>query len=996
MKKLILLYLTLLGSGLYAQLVINEGSNKNFNTILDEDDESEDWIEIYNSGNTVVNLEGYTLSDDLLDLQKWIFTDYELGPGEFLLVFCSGKDRYFNQIFQNVAFIENYTPVAGWNIHNFEEPFEWNGTSNILVDVCSYYNQGYTSNSEFNQTATSFPSTLVNFTDNSDASCDALGGEVYYQRPNTRFNSSVVGNDDINNCNTCYPAPYGNWYWSARNQMLFTADELSSAGLTAGLIQNMGWDVESTSNENYTYISIKIMHTMNEGVEGEFVNSVGENFHTNFKISSQGETIYLSAPSQEILFDLHVECPTNLTSLGSLPDGNPSSEILTLPTPGESNGSSINPDGLCSTPVISEAGGVYASTLNVEIYNTGDAETQIRFTVNGDEPTLDAELYLGGPIEIYQSSSIRARAFKENFVPSEIASESYLLNVTHVTPILSINVDNSSLYGENGIFDHWAEDWERFAQITLYDSTSAHDFVFDRDAAMQIDGGAGGSRSHPQHSFRLELAKSAFEESPVELSLLSNRPDRNTYSRLYFRNGSNQWLTLPYKDACLVDMLTSGTYCYHSAMRPVSVYINGGYFGLYEMREKLDGEFWQEYDNFQDPESVDVISVSYWYDLILRATEGQAIDYWNSWDDFQNLDPSSDTFLTDANAIYDLQNYSDYIISQGWITNFDWPYNNIKAYRSDASDLRWRFATIDLELSLQPNGWSGCFDNGLDHILGEGESNPFVGAWNRSMNNEYYRIYFINRFADLNNTLYLPERLLAIEQNYFDEWVLEMPNEYQRWSNPNEVEQEMDAFYERHNSLRADLACKSDVIRNQIQDALELDGQFDLLLDVYPANAGMIHLNTITPTQYPWEGVYYKGIPIELTAVANPGYNFTSWESNGDIDDLLNPSWTGETYNNGLDFTALFEATNDVYEVAQNSMVELYPNPAKNTLHISTTSERILDWEIYNNQGQLIEATIHRALDTHITLDVSSLPPGVYTLSTSTEQGVQMNRWVKF
>jgi hypothetical protein len=206
----------------------------------------------------------------------------------------------------------------------------------------------------------------------------------------------------------------------------------------------------------------------------------------------------------------------------------------------------------------------------------------------------------------------------------------------------------------------------------------------------------------------------------------------------------------------------------------------------------------------------------------------------------------------------------------------------------------------------------------------------------------------------------------------------------------------MDEFYERHNSLRADLACKSDVIRNQIQDALELDGQFDLLLDVYPANAGTIHLNTITPTQYPWEGVYYKGIPIELTAVANPGYNFTSWESNGDIDDLLNPSWTGETYNNGLDFTALFEATNDVYEVAQNSMVELYPNPAKNTLHISTTSERILDWEIYNNQGQLIEATIHRALDTHITLDVSSLPPGVYTLSTSTEQGVQMNRWVKF
>ena len=655
MKNLILLYVALLGSGFHAQLLINEGSNKNFNTILDEDDESEDWIEIYNSGNAVVNLDGYSLSDDLLDLQKWTFTNYELEPGEFLIVFCSGKDRYFNQVFQNVALIENYTPEAGWNTHNFEEPFEWDGASNILLDVCSYNNQGYTSNSEFNQTTTDFPSTLVNFTDNSDASCDALGGEVYFQRPNTRFNSSVLGTDNIQNCNTCYPAPYGNWYWSARNQMLFTADELSAAGLSAGMINNLAWDVESTSNENYTYISMKMMHTMSEGVEGEFVNTVGENFHTNFKISSQGETVYLSSPSQETLDDLYVECPSNLTSLGSIPDGNPSSEILTLPSPGESNGNSINPDGICSTPIISDAGGVYTSTLNVEIYNTGDAETQIRFTLNGDEPTLDSELYLGGPLEIYQSSPIRARAFKDNFVPSEIASESYLINVSHITPILSINVDNSSLYGENGIFDHWGEDWEKFAQITYYDSTSAHEFVFDRDAAMQIDGGAGGSRSHPQHSFRLELAKGAFEESPVELSILSNRPERNTFSRLYFRNGSNQWLTLPYKDACLVDMLTSGTYCYHSAMRPVSVYINGGYFGLYEMREKLDGEFWQEYDNFQDAESVDVVSVSYWYNLILRATEGQAIDYWNSWEEFQNLDPSSNTFVTDANAIYDLE-----------------------------------------------------------------------------------------------------------------------------------------------------------------------------------------------------------------------------------------------------------------------------------------------------------------------------------------------------
>ena len=68
------LYMILLGGALNAQLMMNEGSNKNFNSILDQDDGSEDWIEIYNSGTTIVNLEGYSLTDDELDLQKWTST----------------------------------------------------------------------------------------------------------------------------------------------------------------------------------------------------------------------------------------------------------------------------------------------------------------------------------------------------------------------------------------------------------------------------------------------------------------------------------------------------------------------------------------------------------------------------------------------------------------------------------------------------------------------------------------------------------------------------------------------------------------------------------------------------------------------------------------------------------------------------------------------------------------------------------------------------------
>ena len=74
MKKLIIIFLMFFAPLTNAQLVINEGSNENFNFILDEDEESEDWIEIYNTADYPINLNGYYLTDDEDDLQKWGFS----------------------------------------------------------------------------------------------------------------------------------------------------------------------------------------------------------------------------------------------------------------------------------------------------------------------------------------------------------------------------------------------------------------------------------------------------------------------------------------------------------------------------------------------------------------------------------------------------------------------------------------------------------------------------------------------------------------------------------------------------------------------------------------------------------------------------------------------------------------------------------------------------------------------------------------------------------
>ena len=76
----------------HTMVSINEIMTSNKSTLFDFQGDSPDWIEMINESDTVINLEGYGLSDDPNEPVKWIFPHCEIQPGEFLVVFASGKD----------------------------------------------------------------------------------------------------------------------------------------------------------------------------------------------------------------------------------------------------------------------------------------------------------------------------------------------------------------------------------------------------------------------------------------------------------------------------------------------------------------------------------------------------------------------------------------------------------------------------------------------------------------------------------------------------------------------------------------------------------------------------------------------------------------------------------------------------------------------------------------------------------------------------------------
>lgn len=74
-------------------VVINELLASNGNIIADEDGEFGDWIELFNRGSTPIELNGIGLSDNPQQPFRWVLPDLTLEPGEFLLVWATGKDR---------------------------------------------------------------------------------------------------------------------------------------------------------------------------------------------------------------------------------------------------------------------------------------------------------------------------------------------------------------------------------------------------------------------------------------------------------------------------------------------------------------------------------------------------------------------------------------------------------------------------------------------------------------------------------------------------------------------------------------------------------------------------------------------------------------------------------------------------------------------------------------------------------------------------------------
>ncbi len=975
-----ILFLTIaIGSAGFGQLVLNEGTNKNASLISDEDGDFESWIELYNNGPATINLLNYGLSDDSLEYLKWQFPNVQIEPSAYLLVYISGKDR------KPLSTIDHWEqPVKEdvlWKyiVPNAATPTSWKNTGyDDALWNTGEASVGYGDGDDNSLVASGTKSVYLRYEfsiDDTSKIANALFSIDYDDGFVAYLNGHVIALNGFDAGSPAYNAYSGvdheaAMYGGGAPENFLLEEDSIKAWINNGTntlaveVHNASAASSDLTAKPYLAFAIKDETILWFGDLPAWFPTmiVSSNLHTNFKINSEGETIYLANAAGALLDELFVDILDPDYSVGCITDASPINGIFSSPTPGGPNGGTVYAGYVETVAGFNLDAGFYDAEQTILI--TAPPGSEIHFTLDGEIPTAFDPLYTG-PLPITATTVVKARVFDpfDFYLPGKVSTNTYFIGENISVPVFSITTDDENLYGADGIFDNWGTDWKKPAYIEYFDSV--HYNAFEQNVAVKVDGGAGGSRSLDQKSMRIETDHNAYGDGTLHYPLINRKWFVGDYETFYLRNGSNMSNTLPYKDAFMV-RTTEGTYNEHMAYEPCVVFINGEYWGFYELREKLDeGHF--DHAKGIDKSNLDLLSLSFWYGLVLRTLSGSDTDFVEMRNYLGTYPtPEDSDFYTIANAILDLNNFTDYIAAETWFANYDWPYNNIKVWRDRGGDNKWKYAIIDVELGLGIGGWS---DETSNLIGGLFYSQEYIEPLANLLKNPVYHDYFVNRYADLMNSTFLPSRTLAMEDSIYDGMIPELTRQFIRWGyGPLGVQ--LATFNDYRDALRDDFEVRSDYVRNQIENEFDLNGQVNITLNCSPPEAGRIKISTLRIFDTPWTGIYFDGVPVQITAEPNTGYSFSHWGENEFITDTLIASFLNNI-SADANFTAYFTGAPapeliTVSEVNYNSEATVDAGNWIELFNYGPVEVNISGWKIKDGNP----------IDTYVIPENSILAPG--------------------
>lgn len=636
----------------------------------------------------------------------------------------------------------------------------------------------------------------------------------------------------------------------------------------------------------------------------------GTQYHPSFGLSqTENEWIILTAPDGVTIVDgLEITQMTKSDhSVGRQTNGDPTWKLFTTPTPNAANAGAG--EFYTAMPAFDIAPGFYAGAQTVSI-SCPDATATIRYTTDGSVPTAASTLY-AGPINIAATTVLRARAFSAN-PTSFTMSGTYFINVNHSVPILSIagagansveDLLNGSQITPQGFFELWEED---------------ESFVGKGEGEFNKHG--NDSWAYDQRGFDFIMRDEFGYADDIEGEIFPET-NRDNFQRLILKPGASDNYPFENGGAHIRDAyvhtlsqkadlkLDERTY------RPCVVYLNGQYWGVYELREKMDDADYTKFYADQDK-----------YNLYFLKTWG------GTWEDYgaPNAQPDWDALVNyiqtnnmgnAANFTYvdDRLNWKsliDYFVINSYTVNQDWLNWNTMWWRgiNPAGDnKKWRYGLWDLDATFGHYfNYTGIPDDspGADPCNAENLPDPGGQGHTEILSkllaeNAEVEQYYVARYADLVNTHLSCTYMIYLLDSMVNEIQPEMAAHCARWGGS------VAGWQTNVQTLRDFINDRCVELTQGMIDCYELEGPYNITVDVSPAGAGEVKVNSVWAPYYPWSASYYGGMNTNLVAQANVGYMFDHWEfTTGPMLQSINEDTNGISLTGPENIVAVFVADN--------------------------------------------------------------------------------------
>ena len=505
---------------------------------------------------------------------------------------------------------------------------------------------------------------------------------------------------------------------------------------------------------------------------------------------------------------------------------------------------------------------------------------------------------------------VRAIATREDAISSDIVTETYFVGprlLNHYTlPVVSLSIDENLLFDvDDGVycagttFEKWRPTSKKIApdnspanwrrEGRAYEYRMGFEYFntdgqkeFGQLVGARIHGGF--TRSRRRKSLRL-YARSAYGQSTFNYPFFTNRTD-DEFKRILLRNSGNDERNTQFRDAFIQNLVMHLPFDIQQSEAAI-VFINGEYWGIHNIREWQNHHYIKRLYNIKKNE-LDFISER------MDVKNGDSIHFTNLLEYVKENDLSDDALFAHVNTKIDIAAFTDYVIAQVFSRNTDWPTNNIKWWRKrvpyspDAPtghDGRWRVLAYDMDFGF---GWHRGLREVNNNTLAIALTESHVGVILSNLcQNEDYKKHFVNRYADLMNTCFTPTHVKTVLDSMVAIYQPEINEHSARWRHHSGVNRWMVEV----NLIQKWANKRPKHARNHLEKAFHLKGKHKLNVDITDMHRGFVSVNTIDidpktvgvpSAPYPWQGVYFQGVPIKLEAIPNTGYTFKEWRINGE------------------------------------------------------------------------------------------------------------------